>query len=499
MRTGSDYVAGLRDGRAVYLDGARVDDVATHPAFTKQISRIAKMYDLARQPDQAHLTTVDTATGERYQNMWLIPKDSGDLEKRRCAHRFWAECSYGLMGRTPDHVASVLTGFASGRDVFDRAAKGYGDNVIRFYDKARREDLYTAYVIIPPQVDRSKSAAGQPEPFLYTGVVGERDDGMIVRGASMIGTSAIMADYLFVSYIVPLQKGDEDYAISFVVPIGTPGVKLYPRRPYSAIANSVFDYPLSSRLDETDSLIVFDDVFIPWENVFVYKDVGLVAAQFAETGAHLLANFQALVRFAVKMQFAAGLAIKLVELHNIASLPPVQAQLGGKIATLCAVIESLVMSSVAQPSMRGNVARPSAEYVYTGMCFQRQWIVDLMRHLRELAGGSFLSLPSSDLVFENPLTAADAERYYQSFGTSAEERVKFLKLMWDFVGTEFAGRQMQYEMFYSAAQHVADTRVYKCYDWTMGRALVDECLSEYSRDGESSLIAADQLAQLAHI
>lgn len=497
MRTGTDYVASLRDGRTVYLDGARVDDVTVHPAFKNQISRIAQMYDLARQPDQAHRTTADPATGERYQNMWLLPRGAADLEKRREAHQFWAECSYGLMGRTPDHVASVLTGFAGGRDVFDRAGKNYGDNVIRFYEKARREDLYAAYVIIPPQIDRSKSAAGQPEPFLYTGVVGERDDGMVVRGASMIGTSAIMADYLFVSYIVPLQKGDEDYAISFVVPIGTPGVKLYPRRPYSAIANSVFDYPLSSRLDETDSLVVFDDVLVPWENVFVYKDVGLVAAQFQETGAHLLANFQALARFAVKMQFAAGLAVKLVELHNIAGLPPVQAQLGGGIATLCSVIESLVLSAVSQPSMRGGFARPSPQFVYTGMCLQRQWIVDIMRQLRELAGGSFLSVPSSNQIFANSLTAADAERYYQSFGTSAEDRVKFLKLMWDFVGTEFAGRQMQYEMFYSAAQHIADTRVYKVYDWRPGRALVDECLSEYSRDGEVSPIISERRPQLA--
>jgi 4-hydroxyphenylacetate 3-monooxygenase len=468
------------------LDGVRVDDVTTHPAFKNQIARIARMYDLLRQPDREDLTTVDAATGERYQNAWLIPRDASDIEKRRCAHRFWAECSYGLMGRTPDHVASVITGFAAGRDIFDRAGSRFGDNVVRYYEQARRDDRYIAYVIIPPQVDRAKSAAGQPEPFLYTGVVGERDDGIVVRGASMIGTSATMANELFVSYIVPLQKGDEDYAISFVVPIDTPGLKLYPRRPYSTIANSVYDYPLSSRLDETDSVVVFDDVFVPWERVFIYKDVGLVAAQFHETGAHLFANFQALVRFVVKMQFASGLAAKLVELHNIGSLPPVQAQLGGKIATLCAVMESLVKSSVAEPMTRRDYAFPSPQFVYTGMNLQRQWIVELLRQLRELAGGSFLAVPSSEAVFEIPETAADAERYYQSFGTSAEERVKFLKLMWDFIGTEFAGRQLQYEMFYSAAQHISDTRVYRFYDWATGRALVDECLSEYARDGEVS-------------
>ncbi len=486
MRSGSHYIASLRDDRAVYLDGSRVDDVTTHPAFSRQIARIAGMYDLAAHPDQSSLTTPDPDTGDPYSNAWLIARDADDLRKRRDVHRFWAENSFGLMGRSPDHVASVLSAFAAGRDVFDRAGTKYGDNVLRFYEQARRESLYVSYVIVPPQIDRSKSAAGQPEPFLYTGVVAERPDGMVVRGASMIGTAALMSDYLFVSYIVPLQKGDDDYAISFVVPVATAGVKLYPRRPYSEIANSVFDYPLSSRFDETDSLVVFDDVVVPWSNVFVYKNVELVAAQFHETGAHLYANFQALVRFGVKLQFAGGLAYRLAELHNIIGLPPVQGLLGGKIATQTAVVDALIASAESQPSIRLDYARPNPQFVYTGMHLQRQCIVELMRQLRELAGGAFLAVPGSDLSFSSPQTAADTERYYRSLNVSGEERVKFLKLMWDFVGTEFAGRQLQYEMFYSSAQHIADARVFGAFDWRSGRALVDRCLSEYSRDGASA-------------
>ncbi len=486
MRSGAHYIASLRDERTVYLDGARVNDVTEHPAFARQIARIGGIYDLVAHPDQSALTTPDPVTGERYSNAWLIARDADDLRKRHDVHRFWAESSFGLMGRSPDHVASVLSAFAAGRDVFDRAGTKYGDNVIRFYEKARRESLYVSYVIVPPQIDRSKSAAGQPEPFLYTGVVAERPEGMVVRGASMIGTAALMSDYLFVSYIVPLQKGDDDYAVSFVVPVGTKGVKLYPRRPYSEIANSVFDYPLSSRLDETDSLVVFDDVLVPWENVFVYKNVPLIAAQFQETGAHLYANFQTLVRFGIKLQFAGGLAYRLAELHNIIGLPPVQGLLGGKIATQTVVFEALIAAAESQPSRRNDYVRPNPQVVYTGMTLQRQWVVELMRQLRELAGGAFLAVPGSDLAFSSPETAADTERYYQSLNVAGEERVKFLKLMWDFVGTEFAGRQLQYEMFYSAAQHVADARVFNTFDWSHGRVLVDRCLGEYTREDATS-------------
>src|SRR5262249_45854305 len=164
------------------------------------------------------------------------------------------------------------------------------------------------YVIIPPHIDRSRPAHQQEDPLLYAGVVGERSDGIVVSGAQMLGTGGAIADEMFVSCIVPLVPGDENYALSFAVPVAAPGLRLLVRRPYAEGATSVFDYPLSSRFDETDALVVFDRVFVPWERVFVYKDVPLTRAQFYETPAHLLGNFQAQVRFASKAQFMAGIA-----------------------------------------------------------------------------------------------------------------------------------------------------------------------------------------------
>ena len=169
---------------------------------------------------------------------------------------------------------------------------------------------------MPPQVDRSQPAHKQPEPFLYPGVVREVEGGIIVRGAQSIATSAVLADWLFLSYITPLVEGDEDYAISIVMPVGAEGLRLYPRRPFASMATSVYDYPLSSRFDEVDATVVLNDVFVPWEQVFIYRSVELVNAQFHETPSHTLANFQSLVRFSVKLEFTAGLAMKLVELHS---------------------------------------------------------------------------------------------------------------------------------------------------------------------------------------
>jgi 4-hydroxyphenylacetate 3-monooxygenase len=465
MRRGADYIAGIqRDGRTILVDGAPVHDVTTHPGFAGPIRVIAKLYDEAiGKPEIAY-----EADGGVHSAMWLPPRSAQDLDTRRRAHRHWAEGTFGLMGRTPDHVASVLSAFAHRRDVFDRAGSRYGDNVAAFYRQARDNDWFVTYAVTPPQVDRSKPAHLQPEPFLYPGVVDERDDGIVIRGAQMIATSAAISDYLLLSYIAPLQPGDEDYAISVVMPLNAEGLRLYPRRPYATIATSTFDYPLSARFDESDNLVVLRDVFVPWEHVFVHRDIGLVGAQFYETGAHVLANYQALVRFLVKMEFASGLAIELADAHGLSAIPPVQAQLGRDIAAFCAALDAMVLAATVDPEMRSGLALPAPRIVHAGVSLQRRWVVDLMRALRELAGAGFIALPSEN-SFSAAETADDVQRYYRAATLPARERVGLLKLMWDLVGTEFAGRQLQYEMFYSAAQHVADLHVFRSFDWEVGR------------------------------
>jgi len=477
MRGGAAYVAGLRDGRAIFLDGKRVDDVTTHPAFAESVRRIAERYDAARDADVT--TCLDPASGRRIGAMWLIPRSAEDLGRRRAVHRFWAEGSYGLMGRTPDHVASVLTAFAGWRQLFDRADRRFGDNVVRFYEKARDEDLYVAYAIVPPQIDRATPAHKHAEPFLHPGVVKETDAGIVIRGAHAIATSVTMADWLYVSYITPLAPGDVDYAISLVVPVHSEGLRLLPRRPYATVATSVYDYPLSARYDEVDTTVVFDDVFVPWEHVFVYKNVELVTAQFHESPAHVTANFQSLVRFGVKLELLAGLVAKMAEVQGSATDPTTQATLGGEIAAYCATFEALMYAAERFPLISEGYARPHPQYIYAGMSLQRRFIVDMYRTVRELAGGAFQNMPSSEASFLSPETAASTERYYQSATHGARERIKLLKLVWDFVGTEYGGRQLQYEMFYSAAQPVVNRRLYRAYDWGAAKAMVDRLMGEY--------------------
>ncbi len=480
MRTGQQYVESLRDGRKVYLDAEVVEDVTTHPAFAPAIRSVAHLYDLAADPEHAEVMTFRSpATGKRVNRIWMIPRTREDLAARRKAHELWQEATFGLMGRSPDHVAAFLCGFAGSLDIFARGGQRFADNVWRFYQRASEEDLYLSYVIVPPQGDRSKPAHQQKDPHFYAGVAQERDDGIILRGAQTIGTSAVMSDYVFLSSIVPLQPGDENYAISVVVPTAAAGLKVYPRRPYATLTPSVYDYPLSSRYDEGDSIIVFDNVFVPWEHVFVYKDVALTQAQFFEGPAHVLGNFQALVRLTVKLRFLLGLARRICEMHGTDVLPPVQAQLG-ELAAYASAVEAFVRAAGEDPAVdRNGVARPRVEMVYAGLVLQPTITTAILQIIRELAGAGFIGLPSSETMLVNAATAADVGKYYASGQASAEDRVKVLKLAWDLIGTEFGGRQLQYEMFYAGAPFVVKARNYRSYDWEAPRRLVERCLSSY--------------------
>src|SRR5262245_44400588 len=233
-RSGDEYIRGLRDGRTVLLDGERVADVTTHPAFAAGVRTIAQLYDLADDPaHRGRLTFPSPRDGRPINTAWLVPRTREDLAARRHAIKCFADASYGFLGRSPDHVASFFAGFAGAPAFYARGGQHFADNLLRFAAKAADEDLYLSYVIVHPTIDRARPAHQQAEPHLYASVAAERDNGIVIRGAQMLGTGSVMSDYLLLTVILPLRPGDEDYAISCVVPNAAPGLRLYPRRPYA--------------------------------------------------------------------------------------------------------------------------------------------------------------------------------------------------------------------------------------------------------------------------
>ncbi|HKY09899.1 MAG TPA: 4-hydroxyphenylacetate 3-hydroxylase N-terminal domain-containing protein [Candidatus Binatia bacterium] len=479
-RSGEDYVRGLRDGRTVLLNGERVADVTAHPAFAAAIRTVAGLYDYAHDAANRELMTYPSPRDGRPVNKaWLVPRTREDLAERRRAIKRWADASYGFLGRSPDHVASFFAGFAGSPEFYARGGRQFADNLLRFAAKAADEDLYVSYVIVHPTVDRAKPAHQQVEPYLYAGVAAERDNGIVLRGAQMLGTGSVMSDYVLVTVILPLRPGDEDYAISCVVPTGAAGVKLYPRRPYALGPTSVFDYPLSSRFDETDSLVVFDDVFVPWEDVFIYKNIELTAGQFSTTAAHVLGNTQSHIRSWAKLQFLVGLVKRCMDLSGRSASGETVAQLGD-LAMRASLVEGMILGAEAAATPdRFGVMRPKDSLLYASQVYQQAMYPLLLNQIRGLLGGSLIQLPATANELRERGSAADIERYVRWPKASGAERVKLLKLVWDALGSEFGSRHLQYEMFYAGEPGSIQGREFRNFDWKAAEALVDRCLASY--------------------
>jgi len=479
MRTGTQYLDALADGRRVYVDGEVVGDVVGHPAFAGIAHSMARLYDFAADPGN-EMGFVAAETGREANRVFAIPRSRDDLVKRRQAITRWSQLSHGFIGRGPDHVGAFFAGFASKPEVFDRHGRQFSENVRAWYRRILDESPYLTYTIIPPQVSRATTASGWEGEYIQVGLVEERDDGMVVRGSQMLGTGTAVSDYLFVSCIKPLTPDDVDHALSFVVPVGAPGLKVYCRRPYAVGQPSGFDYPMSTRFDESDALVVFDDVFVPWSDVLVCRDVEGVRAQFFETGAHVLGNHQAQVRLATKLAFLAGVARKVAAVNQIDRIPSVTETLG-ELAALTAFVEGMALSAeyTAEPDDRG-VWRLNPRFVYAPMALQAETYPRVLHILRELVGGGVIQLPSSCRELLNPETRADMDRYVQSPGVPSVERIKLFKLAWDVVGSEFAGRHHQYEMFYAGAPFVAKGYAFRNYGFEEALDAVARFLDSYS-------------------
>jgi 4-hydroxyphenylacetate 3-monooxygenase len=489
-RTGAEYIEEVsQDGRQVFIDGERVTDISRHPAFKGALRTIAAQYDLtADHANRALLTFASPEHAAPVSRIWELPRNHADLVTRRTALTRLSEVSLGLMGRSPEHVASFFTGFACAPEVFARGGEAYGKNVLRAHAQLRDRHRFVTYTIVPPQIDRSKPAHQQHPPDLYAGVVKERDDGIVIKGAQMLGTGTVFSDFVHLSTIHPLREGDENYAISVLIPCNAAGVKIYSRRSYAAAANSVFDYPLASRFDETDSLVVYDNVFVPWEDVFVYRNIELCRAQWFEAPAHVLGNFQAQIRFCTKLRFLLGLAKRVTEMNG--SFTHVAAQMG-QLATYAAAYEGLIYGAEQSCTVNANgYAIPGKQAIYANMNLQSEIYPKMLDLFRELCGGGLIQLPSSAADFTSTQTQEDIERYIQSPDYSAQQRVKLLKLAWDLVGSEFAGRHEQYEKFYAGAPFIVRQHMLRNYDFKKAGDLVDYALSGYNLAGVIETSAA---------
>lgn len=497
--TGAEYLESLRDGREVWIYGERVQDVTTHPAFRNTARMIARMYDALHDPKQQGvlLTDTDTGNGGKTHPFFKAPKSAQDLVAARDAIMAWQRIAYGWIGRSPDYKASFLGTLGANAAFYTP----FEENARIWYKRAQEQVLFMNHAIVNPPVDRNKPIHEVSDVFMH--VTKETDGGIYVSGAKVVATGSALTHANFLAHYGPLPIQKEEFALVLIIPMDSPGVKLICRPSYeytAAVMGSPFDYPLSSRLDENDAVLIFDNVFVPWENVLVYRDVEKVNTFFPRSGFTERFTFHGCTRFVVKLEFIAGLLTKALESTGAKDFRGVQARLGEVIAwrnLFYAITEAMVHAPVPWVGdyVNPDVRHGLAYRVFAPLAYPR------IKEIIETDVASALIYMNSNAVdFKVPELRPYLDKYLRgSNGYDAEAKMKVMKALWDAIGSEFGGRHELYERNYAGnyenirIETLLTAQALGDMDSFVGFA--EKMMSEYNLDGwtVSDLINPDDI------
>jgi 4-hydroxyphenylacetate 3-monooxygenase len=470
-RTGAEYLAGLRDGREVWLNGERVADVTAQPALTGGARAIAGLYDLQHEAADVCLVR-NPDTGAPMNVSHLIPRSPEDLARRHAGIERMARYSVGLLGRSPDYVNVTLAGFAGRSDLW--AANGNEEgaaNLIAFQKEAASRDLCLTHALINPTIDKGMPEweAGGGEIVLHK--VENTANGILVRGARALATLAPYADEMFVYPGQPLPKDAGRYALTFSIPLQTPGLKILCRDSFAVNSNR-FDHPFSSRFDEQDAVVIFDSVEVPRGRVFLDGQPEIYGRVMA-VGWAANAMQQTTIRAMVKLEFAYELATRMAEVINAAN--PQTNELLGELWSYYELTRAALRAAEADARAWGNGVflpdeRPFRALRPTLPC----WFPRVNEIISLIGAHSLLATPTA-AELAHPELRPLIDRYYPGAKeTAAVERIKIFRAAWDFAGTALAGRNELYERFYLASA----ARTYQ----------MAHTMAQHERKGQPSLL-----------
>ena len=485
--TGPEFLESLRDGREVYIYGERVKDVTQHPAFRNAAVSVAKLYDALHDTSSKEVLTTATDTGsDGYTHRFFkAARSREDLIKQRDAIAAWARISYGWMGRSPDYKAAFLNTLGANAEFYGT----FADNARAWHRRAQEAVLFVNHALVNPPIDRSKPAEQVKD--VYISIQKETDAGIYVSGAKVVATNSVLTHYNFLGQNMGQEINDESMVIMFMAPMNTPGIKLICRPSYelaAAATGSPWDYPLTSRFDENDAIFVFDNAFIPWENVFIHRDVERLKQFYPRSGFANGLTFQGCTRFAVKLDFIAGLLHRAARTTGVDTFRGVQAQIGEVIGWRN-LFWSLTDAMAGNPDAWVNGAvLPSIRASVAYRIFATEAYPAVRSIVEKVIASGLIYLPSHAQDFKNP----DIDKYLQRYvrgsnGIDYKQRIKIMKLLWDAIGTEFGGRHELYEMNYAGSHELI--RLFALQQaqasGSLGEmeALVERCMADYDENG----------------
>jgi aromatic ring hydroxylase len=454
IKTGTQYIESLRDGRKLYIDGKLITDVTDYGPMGGVINTIATLYDDQHKSEFSELLTYQSpTTGERVSKTYLEAKNIEEFQALVGCYYARAKRTYGMMGRLTDFMSAFVLDQVSSLRVMGKhdAAK----RALRVLERARENDLQVTHALIDPQSDRSKHDA----PAEAVRVVGRRDGGIVVSGCRMLSTLAPVANEVHVGPYFPRKPDEQDYALAFQIPMNTPGLSILARGSFYR-GESQFDRPLTSRFDEGDAILMFENVFVPDDCIIVDGDVQAYNGML-RTGVGYT-QLQTCVRSTMKLRFLTGLATQIAKANGRDKTPKFQAAIG-ELAGFVNVAEGVRLGALhdcvrrAQAFDAGKTevigdgvteAKAQGLFGFAAVNFFFPFInTKAADVLRMAAGSGVLAMAEDDYL--NPDVGPLMDRFLIGPDTNAKDHLRLMKMAWDMTGTEYGSRTGLYERLYS--------------------------------------------------
>ncbi len=480
IRTGEQYLEGLRDDREIWTKGARVADVTIEPGMRGGAETLASFLD--NQHTEAFRDTVTYVDddGDRCAMAYKVPKSKEDVLARGRAYYEWAKWSNGMFGRTPDYKNASLMAFASATSFLAQGTKGNADfanNMTSFYDYARKNDKVLTHTLVNPSVNFQQAASGKFSDKVALQVVKETDAGIVVNGARLLATLGPLADEIEV-FPSTLLRADEDnipFAFAFAIPIATPGLKLMCRDTYDH-EKSHFDAPLSSRYEEMDAVVIFENVFVPWERVFMYGEPHLCNQAFNTTNAVIHMMHQVACSKLAKAEFIVGILCSIAK----ATGRDKDLYTKGLIAEVMQMTESvraMLFSAEAQSheDQYGNFVPLRGPIDTSRNVFPKMY--PRMIEIMQMLGSSSLMATPAEADFSNEMSH-DVQQYFQLTNLESKDRVALYRLAHDVAISGFGTRQALYERFFFGPPALMASGYYDLYDKEPLMGRVDDLLAK---------------------
>ncbi|RUS47159.1 4-hydroxyphenylacetate 3-hydroxylase family protein [Cohnella sp. AR92] len=462
IKSGEHYIARIDEANPnVWLAGEKLAvKPSQHPAFRGLMRTQAALYDMQGSDEHRDkLTYWDPELDQPVGLSYLQPKTKRDLARRRGMMQTWAERHHGFLGRSPDYMNTALMAFSVSAPLLAKEYPEYADNVKRYYKYCRENDITLSHAFIQPPSARMTSFLQSLEPPAAAHVVERTTDGIIVSGAFYMTTQGVTAEEIIVfpTPLPHLSATDNPYAFVFAVPNNLEGMTFVCRENW-ANADSAYDYPLSSAMDEMDTLVLFDHVKIPADRVFLYGDSFMVDRWMRECRFHPHASHQILCRVVAKTEFIGGLLECIIETMGLSTYSHVTEK-SAEVMAMTETLRSMLLASEATAAKdRFGSMLPNPDILYSANFLYPRLYPRLVEILQLIGAGGLIMIPG-EKDFESA-KGSELEKYLRSGSLDAKRKTALLRLAWEIGASSFGGRQTLYErFFFGDANRVASRAV----------------------------------------